>query len=155
MGRSIAGARADLVVVDEIQGLAEEVLEEALEHHGVKGMHWGVSRSRAQLDSASEDFKKTSAHRSTIKEHGGTHALQNNELQFVITRLNLEQQYSRLTQQPSQLKQGQKIIKEILGLGKTVQEVHTFVNGPLGKSVKSQLKKSQRNKFANKRGLGV
>jgi hypothetical protein len=155
MGRSIAGTRASLVVVDEIQGLAEEVIEEVLEHHGVKGMHWGVSRTRAQLDSASEDFKKASAHRSTIKDKGGTHALQNKELQFVITRLNLEQQYSRLTQQPSQLKQGQKIIKEILGVGKTIQEVHSFVNGPLGKSVKSELSKKQRNNFANKRGLGV
>lgn len=128
---------------------------EALEHHGVRGMHWGVRRNRAQLDSASEDFKKASGHKETIKTHGGTHALQNNELQFVITRLNLEQQYSRLTTQPNQLKQGQKVIKEILGVGKTIQEVHSFVKGPLGKSIKSELSKKQRNNFADRRGIGA
>jgi hypothetical protein len=156
MGRPNDSPRDTNVDVDEIREWVDEtVLDEIIEHHGVKGMHWGVRRTRAQLDSASEDFKKASAHRTTIKEHGGTHALQNNELQFVITRLNLEQQYSRLTEQPSQLKQGQKVIKEILGVGKTIQEVHTFVNGPLGKSIKKDLSKRQRNNFANKRGLGA
>jgi hypothetical protein len=125
-----------------------------LEHHGIKGMHWGVRRTRAQIDSASEDFKTTSAHRSKVKEAGGTHALSNQELQTVITRLNLEQQYNRLTYEPSKLQKGQKAIKEILGVGKTVQEVHSFVNGPLGKSLKNELKKNQRNGFANNRGLG-
>lgn len=136
------GLRPHYAIVDEIQDWANDTdLDDLIEHHGVRGMHWGVRRSRAQLDAASEDFKKASEHKETIKTHGGTHALQNNELQFVITRLNLEQQYSRLTEQPSQLKQGQKVIKEVLGVGKTIQEVHSFVNSPLGKSVKSQLKK--------------
>jgi hypothetical protein len=136
MGRaSRSGARANLVVVDETQRL-----DKVLEHHGIKGMKWGVRRTRAQLDAASEDFKTVSTHRSTIKEAGGTHVLSNQELQTVITRLNLEQQYSRLTAQPSTLQKGQKAIKEVLGVGKTIQEVHSLVNGPLGKEIKKNLK---------------
>jgi hypothetical protein len=124
-----------------------------LKHHGIKGMHWGVRRTRAQLDSASEDYKKASGHRTTIKEAGGTHALQNDELQFVITRMNLEQQYSRLTSQPSKLKEGHDTVRDILKVAKTVQEVHGFVKSPLGKSIKTGLVNKQRKKFANTRGL--
>lgn len=154
MGR--AGARANLVMVDEIDWgtFSQETVSDIIAHHGVKGMHWGVRRTRAQLDAASEDFRTSSAHRSKAKEAGGTHALSNQELQTVITRLNLEQQYNRLTFEPSKLQKGQKAIKEILGVGKTIQEVHSFVNGPLGKSVKNELKNKKRNNFANNRGLG-
>jgi hypothetical protein len=143
MGRSIAGLRTNAVVVDEVDWDSVDAgkVNEILEHHGIRGMKWGVRRSRAQLDSASEDFKTASGHKITIKTAGGTHALQNHELQFVITRLNLERQYSSLTQTPSNLQKGQKAIKEILGVGKTIQEVHSFVNGPLGKEVKNQLGK--------------
>lgn len=52
-----------------------------LKHHGVKGMRWGIRRRKK---SKSKDISRMS----------------NRELQEYIIRLNLEQQYSRLTTKP-------------------------------------------------------
>lgn len=71
---------------------------EYLAHYGVKGMRWGVrKKDRGSSDDGpkSEDASRARAHRSTVKK-GGTDALSNKELQELVTRLNLEQQYSRL-----------------------------------------------------------
>lgn len=143
-GRSVVrGNRANIMIRDEVNwdSVDTKKVNELLEHHGVRGMKWGISRNRAQLDAASADFKTTAGHRSTIKDAGGTHVLSNNELQTIITRLNLEQQYGRLTQTPSNLQKGQKIVREILGVGKTIQEVNSFLNGPMGKEVRNHFKK--------------
>lgn len=71
---------------------SEEMADEVLEHFGVKGMRWGVRRTEAEIhgDSAAA----TSAHRKA-KKHG-TQALSNQELQALITRMNLERQYSQV-----------------------------------------------------------
>lgn len=71
---------------------------EYLAHYGVKGMRWGVrKKDRGSSDDGpkSEDARRARDHRSTVKK-GGTDALSNKELQELVTRLNLEQQYSRL-----------------------------------------------------------
>ena len=81
-----------------------------LSHYGVKGMKWGVTRTASQLARAaqqrrsdsvaakkaaaepSEDFKRTLPSRSKPVS-----ALSNQEIQDLVTRLNLEQNYARLT----------------------------------------------------------
>lgn len=70
--------------------------DEFLAHFGVKGMKWGVRRSRSakeppSSDSATATSIKTRAKKSKIK------ALSNAELQQAITRMNLEQQFKRLS----------------------------------------------------------
>jgi len=72
--------------------------DDILEHYGVKGMKWGVRRSREQIDADSADKAVARELNKKIKKNrGNTNALSNQELQSVITRMNLEQQYSNLT----------------------------------------------------------
>ena len=75
------------------------ILEEVLEHHGVKGMHWGILNGEKVGPSA--DASK--AHdKKDVGKHSGVKALSNEELQLVITRLNLEKQFKTLAPTPSQ-----------------------------------------------------
>lgn len=66
--------------------------ENILKHFGVKGMRWGLRRTPAEIHG---DHAVADAARKKAKKHG-TKALSNKELQDLITRANLEQQYSRL-----------------------------------------------------------
>jgi hypothetical protein len=60
---------------------------------------------------ASEDAKKTSGYQAKVKA-GGTAALSTKELQELVTRQNLEAQYSRLN--PAPVSAGQKIIGSLM-----------------------------------------
>jgi hypothetical protein len=94
-----------------------ETLEEFLEHHGVKGMKWGVRRSNPSGSSSSsshpssEDAKRAKASAAIAKTHG-THALSNQDLQHLVSRTDLEQRYSKLSTKNTNA--GAKIAKEIL-----------------------------------------
>ena len=127
-----------------------------LSHYGVKGMHWGVRRSEsggggsspapkaAPKPRMSEDAKTVEKAFGKI-DRGGTDALSNHELQGVVTRLNLEQQYSRLVSSPdgkrsSELERGHAAVKQMLGIGKTVNDVHKFMRSPAGKAIKASFK---------------
>jgi hypothetical protein len=100
------------------------LVDTILEHHGVKGMRWGV-RTRGlntgkvffekddgtkrttrvgrittakpkRKTPSSADFKKAQAARSKVKR-GRTHALTNEELQALNKRMNLEKQFRELS----------------------------------------------------------
>jgi hypothetical protein len=58
-------------------------ISEFLSHHGVKGQKWGRRRSRKQLAAAAKG--------KSVKD------LSDQELQSAVSRMNLEQQYSRLS----------------------------------------------------------
>lgn len=110
-------------------------------HHGIKGMKWGVRRSDAQISAApkSEDAARKGELRAKTKTKTGTSALSNREMQEVVTRLNLEQQYSRLTHKPSKGKLTQNQIKGLLAVGVTVNSVIAFTNSPAGKLLKDAM----------------
>ena len=85
-----------------------ETLDPALAHHGVKGMKWGVRRrGQAAVETASSSgHASPSAHVSedhkaavVAKTKHPSH-LSNKEMQDLITRMNLEQQYTRLLTTP-------------------------------------------------------
>lgn len=112
-------------------------LDDVLTHYGVKGMHWGVRRNRSSGSTpTSSDAARAKTHAETAKRHGAS-ALSNKELQDLVTRMNLERQYSTLKGE-TQVKKGQKVIKEILGLGRTANDVIQFVNSPIGKHLRKQ-----------------
>lgn len=99
---------------------AQEALGKALSHHGVRGMRWGVrrdgrvgvSKSKGHEVPASEDAKKANTYHDRAHKHGPA-SLSNQELQHLVTRMNLEQQYSRL-QPPSGKQKAAKLVSDIL-----------------------------------------
>lgn len=91
-----------------------------LEHYGVKGMHWGVTR------------KKPADPRSMSDE----------ELHTVIKRMRLEQEYKRLTTRPSSVQRGLKYVNDnrkvlttlvttIASGASMAAKVHRAITGPL------------------------
>ncbi len=119
-------------LVRDANGLITEVkLADELQHYGVKGMHWGVRRSEAQLHEPSSDFTK-SREKKAIAKTSGTKALSNEELKLVIERMNLERQYSTLN--PSPGKAAQKFLSDLLsGAGK--QQATKIVNDQAAKQI--------------------
>lgn len=131
------------------------VMGGSISHYGVKGMRWGVRRADPGGSSSvaskpaprprmSEDAKSVERAFSKINR-GGTDALSNHELQGLVTRLNLEQQYQRLSssptpQQANAMNAGHNAVKQMLGIGKTVNDVHKFMKSPAGKALKAGFK---------------
>jgi hypothetical protein len=123
----------------------------SLTHYGVKGMKWGVTRSDPPASSApapqrpklppSDDVKAAANSQLKIME-GGTHSLSNQELQGLLTRMNLERQYRTMTTAPpgspqkSALDQGHAHVKKALAIGETIEKVNKFAKSDTGKAIK-------------------
>lgn len=109
---------------------------QVLEHHGVKGMRWGVRHlpSGGTVGSPSADAKEAAASKQKISV-GGTHALSTKELRTLVDRMNLEQQYSRITtSQPTALDKGHNQVKQILGLATTGVQIFNLANSAAAKA---------------------
>lgn len=146
------------------RSLAENVLE----HHGIRGMKWGVRRSQRELNSsgpqepeawrnpktgkinlsktrggqgfAPSTDAKEAVRLAVIASKSGTQALDNQQLKSLNNRLQLEQSYAKLNpKSPGKVKRGQKFTKEILSIGTTVNEIIAFANSPAGKALKDSM----------------
>jgi hypothetical protein len=120
---------------------SEDDVEDFLAHIGVKGMHWGVRRSGTGTASThiSSDHLKTQAVLNTIKQHG-VKAASNEDLQTVITRLNLESQHGKLN--PVHVSAGKAFVDSTLKISSDVgkqlasEYVKTYAKKGLEKLVK-------------------
>lgn len=117
----------------------DNLVDDILAHHGVKGQKWGVRRKRGS-GPVSEDHVTVAGHKVTIKSHG-TKALSNKELQQIATRLNLETQVSTLRSKQSNGAKGKKIVAELLAAGVTVNAAIAFAKSPAGQAIKKTLTK--------------
>jgi hypothetical protein len=98
-------------------------------------MRWGVRRSRAEREAArSGDSAETKAIKVKTKTTG-INSLSNQELQRAITRMNLERQYSNLN--PSKSQRVNRVLKNLIGAGKTANEIKAFSDSPVGKDIRA------------------
>ena len=99
-----------------------------IEHHGVKGMRWGVRKPPRKTSS---DYKKTAPYR-------GKHAttLSNKQLKDLAYRMSLESTHTR--NHPSKAKRGDMAVKSILATVGTVTTVYNLFNSPAGKAIRAR-----------------
>lgn len=88
---------------------ADLVARNYLAQFGIKGMKWGIRRSDAEI---SDDAGKSDAAVSKLRK-SGVKALTNDELQTVVTRLNLEQNFNKIRPRTPTEKAG-KFMKDLL-----------------------------------------
>jgi hypothetical protein len=109
----------------------EQTLDEILEHHGIKGMRWGVRKMNnpqtIAVTSGGGQKIKTSggsnldAHPDAIRaavakqvaKKSSTDTLSTKDLQALVTRMNLEKQYAQL-KPPSKGAAAVKFVTDVL-----------------------------------------
>lgn len=115
-------------------------------HYGIKGMRWGVRRKEGpdgtvgsrhgtkpkEKAEASEDSKKVAK----LKKRS-VKSLSNQELKELNKRLDLEQNYKRLTTKPSTLKKGMQYTQTGLTVVGLATAAYKLKDNELVKAVKS------------------
>lgn len=112
-------------------------LDDVMAHFGVKGMKWGVRKRSKDSDPSSPDAARAASSAAIIKT-SGTKALSNKDLQDLVTRMNLERQFSTLSSQSKTENAGVKFAKELLiGVGK--QQAQKYASDFAGKQIAKAL----------------
>ena len=124
---------------DEEMAMWAEGEVNVLRHHGIKGMRWGVRRKNigsADEKVVSTDAAKAAGAREKAKTHG-TQSLSNQEMQALVTRMNLERQLKQVTPD-SRTKKGAKFVGGLLvTAGK--QQAQAVVNDQINKQVRKAI----------------
>jgi 2'-5' RNA ligase len=124
---------------DEEMAMWAEGEVNTLTHYGVKGMRWGVRRKNVGSGDekvVSKDAAKAAGARDKAKKEG-KQSLSNEEMQALVTRMNLERQLSNLTP-PTRTQKGAKFVGNLLvTAGK--QQAQMVVNDQVNKQVKKAL----------------
>lgn len=110
--------------------LKHDDVENFIEHFGIKGMRWGVRRSRVKTSS---DFRKTAPLRRRKPKQ-----LTNKQLRDVNARLNLEQNFRRMN--PSTVQKGHSAAKNIIALSGTAVALASLAQTPWGRAGLSFIK---------------
>src|ERR1044072_8701873 len=111
------------------------------EHHGVKGMRWGVRKDESSSPTpASADAVAAKAAAAKVTKKGSTDALNNSELQALVNRMNLERQDSTLSTSSKSHNAGVKFLKDI-GTNVLRSQLTNAANMVIKNQLKQALKK--------------
>jgi len=127
--------------------LEKETGKNFIEHFGVKGMRWGVSRSKAAIakDSGGGDSKgesnkakapaakKASTAGNSRNPKKAMEDMSDKELKDYVNRLNMEQQYARMQPTPLSRKAAKFAGDIIVGVAK--QQITNALSNEVGKQI--------------------
>jgi len=144
-----------LMVVHNSMAQGEEMVEDILAHFGVKGMHWGRRNKSSEVEisakpgrslktsgghahPASEDAHRVATSKQIAKK-SSTDALSTKQLQEMVTRMNLEQQYNKLRPPTKAEAATSFLTKALVEVGK--QQINKAVSDGAAKLVGAAIKK--------------
>lgn len=124
-------------------------VDRILAHWGVLGMKWGKRKYKGTVGSQkgkprtgiSVDAQKAHDSHRKIHDTHSTDSLSNPELQHLVNRINLEQQYVRLIHPKgkSAFKKGQEFAQQTVSTARTMQDIDKLsggrVSGHIGKAL--------------------
>lgn len=116
----------------EVEQSSLDLGEDFLEHYGVKGMQWGVRKRRNEGARAKTFGNSGKAKKSTDDP---LQNISDKDLQRIVQRMNMEQQYARLTAPQAK----SSATKRILATGATLNTAIAFSKSPAGKALGSAL----------------
>lgn len=122
----------------ELDSNAIEAGKAYLEHIGIKGMKWGVRKSRSARRAAAKESEKNAVSDHKVARQlakKGLKNLTNDELRVLNQRLQLEQQFVKLSPPSASARKRAKIEKTIKTLQMADQAFNTVVNGAIGKAL--------------------
>lgn len=102
-------------------------VERILEHHGVKGMRWGV-RTKSSSRKESSDYKKAAPLRKRPVSE-----LTNRQLKIANERGNLEQNFKRMN--PSTAAKGKAAAAGILATATMAATAYNLIKSPAGQAL--------------------
>lgn len=104
------------------QSELDELAEAALEHFGVKGMHWGVRKSATLARDAASAAKGVKSDptkkqfQSSVKKTGGLHKVSDDKLKKMLERMEMERKFTRMmNEDKARRAAGFKALGKILG----------------------------------------
>lgn len=127
-----------------------DATDNVLSHYGIKGMRWGVRRKRdsdtgrvkGKPASAPKESQDAKAAKKLKKKSASE--LSNAELKELNRRLQLELDYARLNNDPSQrskVKKGEDFVKQAISYGNMATQVYNLATHPLTKKVMNEVRR--------------
>lgn len=166
----------DIVPTEELTQDAVKNVDEFLEHHGIKGMKWGVRRKRGSNGLVGGPRPKKGelglegkgrrpsdegreAHKILAKQKKhGTVSLTNHELRTINARQKLEQEFIKVNPNKGKIEKGHDKVKKYLAIGVTAKSAYDLFNSPAGKALRGKgadnITQAQLNKYMWKQTMG-
>lgn len=124
------------------------IVENTLQHYGIRGMKWGVRRFQnpdgSLTPAGKERYRKKGYSDDYITARSlkakGYKKLNDSELRRVVSRLDMEKRYRELS--VKEYTKGLEVAKTILSAGTTIAGIYKLSQSPLGKAMKKRLTKS-------------
>lgn len=106
----------------------------SIQHHGIRGMKWGIRRTETQLAGSRGDSSKAADHEDYSRAHSPASAksMSDKELRDRINRLQMERQYAQLN--ATKVSVGRKFVQEVL-VNAAKQTAASYVSKGMGKGV--------------------